>query len=175
MDATKKHLFVIENPLLDIQVQMSDKSILDKYELGLGMACLAEEKHMPLYGELWDHKDRMVIPGGSGLNSARSANFILKNQDHSNKVVYFGSIADDTYGQILEKNVGEEGVEAKFHKCTEAPTGSCGVIVVDKERTMVANLAAACKYDHEHLNKNLEYLKNSSLIYSTSFFITSNV
>ena len=43
------------------------------------MAILAEEKHMPLYDELWNMPNREVIPGGSALNSARAANYMLSN------------------------------------------------------------------------------------------------
>jgi hypothetical protein len=35
-------------------------------------------------------------------------------------------------------------------------------------------LAAACKYSINHLNENIERLKDSKIIYTTSFFITSN-
>jgi len=38
---------------------------------------------------------RLTIPGGSGLNSARSMNFMLKNQGAEGKIVYFGAIAKD--------------------------------------------------------------------------------
>jgi hypothetical protein len=34
-------IFFIENPLLDISVELADNSILDKYELQKGMASLA--------------------------------------------------------------------------------------------------------------------------------------
>ena len=89
-------------------------------------------------------------------------------------MTYFGSIANDEKGKALEDCLVEEGVTGNFHKCEDAPTGTCAVIVVEKERTLVANLAAACKYNLEHLNTHMDTLKNASLIYSTSFFITSN-
>ena len=98
---------------------------------------------------------RQAIPGGSALNSARSANYILKNNGHSKQVTYFGSIADDTKGKALEDCLVEEGVNGNFHKCTSDPTGTCAVVVVKKERTLCANLAAACKYDSAHLNNEL--------------------
>ena len=174
MDA-QKHLFVIGNPLLDLQVESSDNTILDKYGLVAGGATLADEKTMPIYDDLWKMDGLMTIPGGSGLNSARSANFMLKNQGSQNKVHYFGSISKDKKGATLEKCLKDEGVIGNFHYSTEAQTGTCAVIVVKKERSMVANLAAACKYQESHLAENMAALENASFIYSTSFFITSNV
>jgi len=175
MDAQKKHLFVIENPLLDISVEMTDNSLLEKYGIQHGMASLATPEQLPMYDELWAMENRQSIPGGSGLNTARAANFILKNQDHANHVTYFGSIGHCDKGAVLEDIVKSEGVNGNFHKDAEAPTGTCAVIVVNKERALCANLAAACKYDIAHLHNNMDTLRQSSLIYSTSFFITSNV
>lgn len=69
----------------------------------------------------------------------------------------------------------DNGINGNFHYDKETLTGTCAVLVVDKNRTLCANLAAACKYDIEHLKSNMDQLKNASVIYSTSFFITSNV
>ncbi len=46
--------------------------------------------------------------------------------------------------------------------------------MVEKERTLCANLAAACKYSIQHLNDNINTLHDSKIIYTSSFFITSN-
>lgn len=54
------------------------------------------------------------------------------------------------------------------------PTGTCGVVVHEKERSLCANLSAACKYATSHLEANMDDLKQAKLIYTTSFFITSN-
>jgi adenosine kinase len=54
------------------------------------------------------------------------------------------------------------------------PTGTCAVLVKDKDRTLCANLAAACKYSPEHLSRNFSALDKAKIIYTTSFFITSS-
>ena len=131
MEKQQKCLFMIGNPLLDISVECPDSKVLDKYELQHGQASLASEKQAPaLYNELWDMPGRQAIPGGSALNSARSANYMLKNNGHAKQVTYFGSIADDDKGKALEDCLVEEGVNGNFHKCTSDPTGTCAVVVV---------------------------------------------
>jgi len=45
-------IFFIENPLLDIQVTVPDKTLFDKYKLPPGGACLADESQQALYPEL---------------------------------------------------------------------------------------------------------------------------
>jgi adenosine kinase len=170
-----KQLFVIGNPLLDISIELHDNAILDKYELQAGHASLAGDKQMPIYDELWNMEGRETIPGGSGLNSARAANYMLKNQGQEGAVTYFGSIGKDEKGEALQNELKTAGVNGNFHIDQETPTGTCAVVVVNKDRTLCANLAAACKYQTEHLNANMDALKNASFIYTTSFFITSNV
>jgi len=79
MDSTNKQIFFIGNPLLDISLELKEKTLIEKYELQAGMASLAGEKQMPIYDELWGMEGREAIPGGSALNSARACNFFLKN------------------------------------------------------------------------------------------------
>jgi hypothetical protein len=43
----------IENPLLDISAELESDELWARYELQHGQACLAAEKHLPLYDELW--------------------------------------------------------------------------------------------------------------------------
>jgi adenosine kinase len=47
-------------------------------------------------------------------------------------------------------------------------------LVHDKERTLVANLAAALKFPTHHITDNISVLERSTMLYSTCFFITAN-
>eukprot|EP00351_Strombidinopsis_sp_SopsisLIS2011_P002025 CAMPEP_0116876400 /NCGR_PEP_ID=MMETSP0463-20121206/8345_1 /TAXON_ID=181622 /ORGANISM="Strombidinopsis sp, Strain SopsisLIS2011" /LENGTH=250 /DNA_ID=CAMNT_0004522973 /DNA_START=369 /DNA_END=1121 /DNA_ORIENTATION=+ len=77
-------------------------------------------------------------------------------------------------GEVLEKETASSGVHANFSKDDETPTGTCAVVVVGKERSLCANIAAAAKYPTKHLEDSMAYLEKATFIYSTSFFITSN-
>lgn len=177
MENTKQGIFFIGNPLLDISVELKDNVIIDKYGLQAGQASLCTPEQLPLYDELWNIEGRSAIPGGSALNSARSANFFLKNlgSETENLVTYYGSLGNDEKGAVLEKDLKDNGITGNFHKAEKTPTGTCAVLVgVTKDRTLCANLAAACEYDQAHLNANLSAMESAKLIYSTSFFITSS-
>lgn len=76
----KNQIFFIGNPILDISIDVKDKTLFEKYDLPLGQACLCNEKQMPIYDEIWAMPGKEAFPGGSGLNSARAANYFLKNQ-----------------------------------------------------------------------------------------------
>ena len=60
------------NPLLDMSAS-ADVSFLQKYDLKLNDAILAEEKHKPLYQELISQYKVDYIAGGSGQNALRVA------------------------------------------------------------------------------------------------------
>jgi adenosine kinase len=118
----------IENPLLDIQIEIETQELLEKYGLQHGQACLADEKHQPLFAELWKTPGIMTIPGGSSLNSIRAANHMLRDT-HPRRCAYFGSIGKDEIGETLKKELEETGVHGHFHIDEETPTGSCAVLI----------------------------------------------
>jgi adenosine kinase len=99
---------------------------------------------------------------------------MLKGLGNEGRVTYYGSIGKDEKGEVLAKDLSDNGITGNFYMDETAPTGTCAVLVQDQERTLVANLAAACNYNIDHLRANMDALKNAKLIYSTSFFITSN-
>jgi adenosine kinase len=166
-------LVAIENPLLDIQLEIEANDLLDKYDLQHGQACLAEEKHQPLFGEIWSNDKKVVVPGGSSLNTIRAANHMLKDAQPS-KCGFFGSIGNDEIGRTLSNELQRTNIHGFFSVDQETPTGSCAVIVHNKERTLCANLAACVKYKIEHLAANLAVLEKASFLYTSAFFITSN-
>ena len=58
----------------------------------------------------------------------------------------------------MKKELADNGVIGNFCVNEEEPTGKCGVVVVNNERALLAHLAAACKYDINHLRQNMEAL-----------------
>lgn len=117
------------NPLLDISVKDDDKSISDKYGVKMGAACLATPEQMPIYDELFNMEGREVIPGGSALNSARACNHIFKWAKEARKTGYLGCLGKDSFGQMLESVLKEEGVTGKFAHSEDTATGTCAVTV----------------------------------------------
>ena len=59
METSTLLLVAIENPLLDIQLEIETNDLLDKYSLQHGQACLAEDKHQPLFTELWGNDKKV--------------------------------------------------------------------------------------------------------------------
>ena len=94
---------------------------------------------------MWKSEGIETMAGGSTLNTIRSANFMLKDT-HPGKCAYFGCIGKDEYGRVLEEELSKTGVKGNFHKDDVAPTGTCAVLIKNKDRALCANLGACIKY-----------------------------
>lgn len=158
------------NPLLDISADVKDE-FLTKYDLKLNNAILAEDKHKPMYDELVKDFDVKYIAGGATQNSIRVAQWMLQQP---NSTSYIGCIGKDKFGDQLRKSAEADGVKVCYLEDEKTETGTCAVLIQDKERSLVANLAAANNYKKEHL-ESAEIKKvweAANFVYSAGFFLT---
>jgi adenosine kinase len=157
------------NPLLDISAEVPT-AILDKYELKLNNAILAEPKHLPLYKELVDHFPVEYIAGGATQNSIRVCQWV---SGHAGQTAYIGSIGSDPFGEILQAALAKDGVKPLYY-ISEHPTGTCAVLIHDTERSLVANLSAAEHYKPAHWASEevQKVLAGAKIFYSAGFFLT---
>lgn len=158
-------LLGIGNPLLDVSANVDNK-ILEKYDMKSDNAILASEIHKPLCGELIDKYNAQLIAGGSVQNSLRIAQWILEKP---RVTTFFGGVGEDKYAKILEKNAQEAGVNVQYQYIESQPTGTCGVLITGKHRSLCANLGAANHFTSDHLHKP----ENKKLIESAQFYYIS--
>jgi adenosine kinase len=170
MSAAQK-IYVECNPLLDISAHV-DADFLKTYGLEPAAAALCTPEQMPIYEALEKKSDVSFIPGGSGLNTARVAKWMMQKPDA--EVTYVGSIADDKYGALLKSAAEKEGLNMAVAYSTTNPTGSCAVCIVGKERSLLANLAAANDLKVEHLDTApvQKAITEASIYYFTGFTLT---
>ena len=126
---------------------------------------------MPLYGELVESYPVEYIAGGATQNSIRVAQW-MSGEPHFG--AYIGSIGDDEFGRQLRAAAERDGVTPYYYTEGGAPTGTCAVLVHDKERSLVANLAAAEKYAKEHFESEAiqAVVGGADILYSAGFFLT---
>lgn len=162
------------NPLLDISANVG-QDVLDKYEVKLDSAILAEDKHQPLYQELIKNYDVQYIAGGATQNSMRVAQWMMKDQ--KGQTAFMGCVGDDAYGQQLEECASADGVLVHYQKDTATPTGTCAALILGGERALVANLAAANNFKPTHLEteKAKEIVDAAEFYYCAGFFLTVSV
>ncbi len=164
------------NPLLDISAEVG-QDMLDKYDVKLDSAILAEEKHIPIYQELLDKYDAGFIAGGATQNSIRVAQWMLTKAGLQNNTAFMGCVGTDKYAKILDECASKDGVLTHYMKDESTPTGTCAVLVKDGERSLVANLAAANNFKKSHLEtpEAQAIYSAAKFYYIAGFFLTVSV
>jgi len=163
-------LFGMCNPLLDISAEVPS-DVLTKYDVAPASAILAEEKHKPIYQELVDNYNVEYIAGGSAQNVLRVYQWMIQQP---NSATFVGCVGDDAFGRQLRDSATKDGLNVQYLVDPAVPTGTCAVLVVGKERTLIANLAAANEYKHDHLLTDdiQQYVNKSQYFYISGFFLT---
>jgi adenosine kinase len=163
-------LLGLGNPLLDISAHV-DSDMLAKYELAHNLACLAEEKHLPIYEDLVKNYDVEYIAGGATQNSIRVAQWMLNKPQAT---AFIGCVGKDGYAEQLTKAAEACHVDIHYMQDETTPTGTCAVLVVGKERTLCANISAANNYkvDHLHQPDIWPVVERAKFYYISGFFLT---
>jgi len=158
------------NPLLDISSEV-EMSTVEKYDLKMGDAILAEEKHQPLFAELVALPTVKFIAGGATQNSIRVAQWMLQTPGAT---AYMGCIGDDENGARLRESCAKDGVNACYMVDKSTPTGCCATLVHGVERSLCTNLNAANNYKAAHVQEPAHWkiLSEAKIVYSAGFFIT---
>lgn len=168
-------LYIQCNPLLDVSAPVDDEFLV-KYKVQKASASLLGEHQKDIFDDLEKLPNVTHVPGGSGLNTARVAQWIAQKA-HGEFTNYVGCIAEDNYGHILKSAAEKDGVHMHLEVTTKAPTGSCAVCISGKDRSLVANLSAANLLSSEHMHSAdvIETLKRCKLFYLTGFTLTIDV
>jgi adenosine kinase len=158
------------NPLLDISAEVPT-SFLEKYDVSLNNAILAEEKHMGIYTDLVKDFPVQYIAGGSAQNTMRVAQWMISSPGAT---AYMGAVGADAYGETLEKCATADGVLVHYQKNAEVPTGTCAVLIGGGERSLVANLAAANTFSSAHMETDAAkaIVDRAQIYYISGFFLT---
>ncbi len=147
--------------------------VISKYGLSLNNAILCEEKHLPVYNELVENYPVQYIAGGATQNSIRVAQWMLQR---AGATAFIGAVGKDKYAESLRASATADGVAVHYLELENEPTGTCACLIHNKERSLVANLGAASKYNPEHLARPevAAVWKSAQFYYSSGFFLTSS-
>jgi len=123
------------------------------------------------YPEIIGNYDVEYSAGGAGQNTARALTWMTKSH---NVARYVGCIGNDDYGKTLREAAIADGVDVHYLLNEETPTGTCAALIVEKDRSLVANLGAANKYEKSHFESEAiqKLLSDSKFLYSAGFFLT---
>ncbi|KAH8358649.1 hypothetical protein KR093_001638, partial [Drosophila rubida] len=161
------------NPLLDITTTIEDNVILEKYDLAVNAAIIAEDSHLPLFEELSYMENVTFSAGGACQNSMRIFQWIV-GKPHC--AYFVGAVGKDKFADMIGKRAMADGVQTMYQHKEEAPTGACAVILSGRYRSLVANLGAAALFTEDWLTDeaNLCAVERALYVYATGFFIAVN-
>ena len=159
----------IGNPLLDMSADVP-QSLLDQYGVKVNDAILAEPKHLPIYDDLKQNFKVSYTAGGATQNTVRIAQWLLP----AGSTAYIGCVGADDNAAILKSAAEADGVATHYLTSSEHPTGRCAVLVHNKERSLVTDLAAANHYQLSHLQTPAidAVVQRARYVYSAGFFLT---
>jgi len=161
------------NPLLDISVEIENKELLDKYGLELDNAILANELQVPLFEEIAG-MNPMFLGGGAALNSIRASQWMVGHPGLTTFLGAVGKVGKD--GSTLRNIIRQSGVDPVLQIIDNAPTGRCGVIVHNKERSLVTDIGAAKEFQDSWLDKMRakSVIDKGEIFYVEGFFLDSS-
>jgi len=163
------------NPLLDISATVG-QDFLDKYDVKMDSAILAEEKHQPIFKELTDKYDPKYIAGGATQNTIRVAQWMM-SKSNPKHTAFMGCVGNDDSGKTLEKCATSDGVYVHYMKDSETPTGKCAALIKEGERSLVTNLDAANNFAPAHLETEeaKQLIDLAKIYYCAGFFLTVSI
>ncbi|PRP76468.1 adenosine kinase [Planoprotostelium fungivorum] len=167
---SKPVLVGICNPLLDVSAQVP-LEVFEQWGVQNGQAILAADQHQPLYAKLQNDYKVEYIAGGAGQNTIRAFSWMT---GVPKKGAYIGSVGDDENGKKLREAAEKDGVDVHYYVKEGVPTGSCAVLVHERERALIARLGAAEHYNKSHFESEeiQGLLKGAEFFYATSFVLT---
>jgi sugar/nucleoside kinase (ribokinase family) len=83
------------------------------------------------YEELIKNYPVEYIAGGAGQNSIRACQWMLQAPKAT---TYLGCVGNDDFGKKLKEAAEKDGVTPHYLVDEATPTGTCAVLVTDKER-----------------------------------------
>lgn len=158
------------NPLLDIIVDVSDTSLVDKYKLQKNIAQEVDTVKSGFYEDVMKLDGVLYSGGGCALNTVRVFQWLTGTP---NTAAFLGGRGNDERGDVLEELVRTDGAVSSFAVHPHLPTGHCIALVEGAERTLCANLGAANHYTSDHLwtQDNIDMLNNCKVVYVEGFFL----
>lgn len=165
-------LFGIGNPLLDILAKVAP-GYVKKWNLELNSQINAEVEHDGLFDEVTNYFEVEYVPGGCTLNTVRVCQWMSGLE---NSTVFSGSIGNDRFGEILNRNIQRQRVKTRLFKVDNDCTGrAVSLITKGGNRSIVGLIAAANKYTEENLDSIWnEQVAVSDFFYQSSWFLLSD-
>ena len=134
------------NPLMDILIDVEEGFLKELNLVKGNMHLLDEEQIKEIENKLNQTKIKLA-PGGSEANTLSALSML------GHKVVYFGKVGQDDYGETYHKKLLEDGVLSKVIKVNGMTGKAITLITPDSERTFATHLGVSILFEDSEINE----------------------
>lgn len=168
----KEHvrLVFVGSPLLDITSEC-DQTTLDTYQLRPDNCVRSTGAHDRLFLQLLDSPGRRLDSGGSALNSAKIAKWVLGERG---SVSFAGCVGDDDFASLLRRSLQDSGVEPILVSFRGQQTGVCACLLSPGGgRSLVTRHGASALFSADHLQEEAisRRLEAADCIFVVGYFL----
>jgi sugar/nucleoside kinase (ribokinase family) len=125
------------NALVDVLIQLSDESIIQKLKLPKGSMQLIQNTGIPAINEHIKNIHTILLSGGSAANAIHGLSKL------GTKCGFIGKVGSDEYGNFYENDLNEAGVSSSLYRSNTETGRAYTFITPDSERTFATYLGAA--------------------------------
>lgn len=164
-------LYVQCNPLLDIIVDV-DSEFLREYNLEKDCAYVYGPQYRTLFETILADRTLSVAPGGSGLNTARVAQWVWQHVlQKPGYVMYVGCVGKDKHGDQIRSASEADGVTMELEVSSDKRSGLCAVCRDGNSHTLVVHPSSASSLSDGFVSSAAvqEGQRSAKIIYTTAY------
>jgi sugar/nucleoside kinase (ribokinase family) len=137
------------NALVDVLIQLSDESVIQKLGLPKGSMQLIQNTGIPQINQYIKNYSAIMLSGGSAANTIHGLSKL------GTKCYFIGKVGMDEFGDFYENDLKNVGVSSILYKSKTETGRAYTFISPDSERTFATYLGAAVELMADELNSEM--------------------
>lgn len=162
----QKSILGIGNALIDVLINITDDSVLQKFGLPKGSMTLVDAVLSEEIKKETKINDRIIQTGGSAANTVHG---IAKL---GGSCGYIGKISNDEYGNFYLEDFNKNNINTHFFYSETGTGHATGLISPDSERTFGTYLGAAMELTAEEMSH--EIFKNYGILHIEGYLVQNH-
>ena len=162
----QKSILGIGNALIDVLINITDDSVLQKFGLPKGSMTLVDAVLSEAIKMETKNNSRIIQTGGSAANTVHG---IAKL---GGRCGYIGKISDDEYGKFYLEDFNKNNINTHFFYSETGTGHATGLISPDSERTFGTYLGAAMELTAEEMSH--EIFRNYGILHIEGYLVQNH-
>jgi sugar/nucleoside kinase (ribokinase family) len=137
------------NALVDVLIQLSDESVIQKLNLPKGSMQLINNRDIAKINNQIKGLSTILLSGGSAANTIHGLSKL------GERCTFIGKVGNDEYGKFYNEDLINAGVNSNLYKSNTETGRAFTFITPDTERTFATYLGAAVELTADDLDNKL--------------------